>query len=212
MTFMVYGLGGHELMPLKRLFNPGVVDKTRAISPIHGINREGNHDNSQRDQQQQGIAEQTYQLIEHLPQDNPVLFAHQIMTSPVMTLTPQSVVAEALKLLQVRQFRHVPVVSPEGVLVGMISDRDILRYVGGLTEDYEQRQGIPNINDPIGHLMKTHVLTASVDTDVRYIARLFVEQRVGAMPIVKNGDLVGIITRSDVLRAVMRHFVLELWA
>ena len=211
MTFMVYGLGGHELMPLKRLFRPGVADKTRATSPVHGINREGNHDEP-REYQQQGIAEQAYRAIEHLSQDNPVLFAHQIMTSPVVTLTPQSAVIEALKLFQARQFRHVPVVSSEGFLVGMISDRDILRHIGGLTKHYEEQKGLHDTNDLIERLMQTHVLTASVDTDVRYIARLFVEQRIGAMPIVKDGELIGIITRSDILRAVMRHFVLELWA
>jgi len=46
--------------------------------------------------------------------------------------------------------------------------------------------------------MKTHLLTASADTDVCYIARLFVEQHIGAMLIVKEGYLVGIITRNDV--------------
>jgi len=60
--------------------------------------------------------------------------------------------------------------------------------------------------------MKFPVLTASRDTDVRYIARLFVEQRVGALPIVSDGELQGIIAHGDVLSAVMRHFVLELWA
>ncbi|MFV2031347.1 MAG: CBS domain-containing protein [Gammaproteobacteria bacterium] len=60
--------------------------------------------------------------------------------------------------------------------------------------------------------MKSPVLTASEDTDVRYIARLFVEQRIGALPIVADGELKGIVTRSDVLSAVMRHFVLQLWA
>ncbi len=60
--------------------------------------------------------------------------------------------------------------------------------------------------------MTPRVLTASVDTDVRYIARLFAEQHIGAMPVAKEGELKGIITRSDLLGAVMRHYGLELWA
>jgi len=59
--------------------------------------------------------------------------------------------------------------------------------------------------------MTPEVLTASTDTDIRYIARLFVERRIGAMPIVRNNKLAGIITRSDILSAVMRHFNLEIW-
>ena len=119
---------------------------------------------------------------------------------------------EAIKLFQAKQFRHVPVLSTEGAVAGMISERDILRYLGGVTESYEQRktQGIPS--QRVTQLMQSRVLTASADTDVRYIARLFVDRRVGAMPIVTAGKLVGIITRSDILRAVMRHFELELWA
>lgn len=60
--------------------------------------------------------------------------------------------------------------------------------------------------------MAPQVLTASIDTDVRHIARLFVEQHIGAMPIVKEEKLKGMITRSDVLGTVMRHYALELSA
>ena len=60
--------------------------------------------------------------------------------------------------------------------------------------------------------MTPRVLTANVDADARYIARLFVEQRIGAMPVATDGVLQGIITRSDVLGAIMWHYVLELWA
>ncbi len=123
----------------------------------------------------------------------------------------QVVVHEALALLRGRQVRHLPVVTSAGVLAGMISDRDLLRHLGGVSEEYRQLQR-GGIDEPIAKLMNAPVLSASRDTDVRHIARLFVEQRIGALPIVSDGELEGIIARSDVLRAVMRHFVLELWA
>ncbi len=158
------------------------------------------------------MAHLAYQSIDKLPQDSPALFANQVMISPVITLTIQAAINEAIKLFQANQFRHVPVLSSEGAVAGMISERDILRYLGGVTESYEKRktQGTPS--QRVTQLMQSRVLTASADTDVRYIARLFVDRRVGAMPIVTAGKLVGIITRSDILRAVMRHFELELWA
>jgi len=86
-----------------------------------------------------------------------------------------------------------------------------LHYVGGLGENY---QPLPrhNLNEHVEATMKTPVLTASQDTDVRHIARLFVSQRVGAMPIVSDGQVKGIITRNDILQAVMSNFLLELWA
>ncbi len=61
--------------------------------------------------------------------------------------------------------------------------------------------------------MKDHVLSASADTDARYIARLFVEQRIGALPMMNDQQrLAGMITRSDILKAVMIHFDLSLWS
>ena len=57
-----------------------------------------------------------------------------------------------------------------------------------------------------------NVITATPDTRIREIARLLIERRIGAMPIMdKYDNLVGIITRSDVLRAVVNHAPLELW-
>ena len=59
--------------------------------------------------------------------------------------------------------------------------------------------------------MRSPVLTAVETTDVRLIARLFVEYHIGAVPVLAGHEIAGIITRSDVLRAVMLHYGLELW-
>lgn len=211
MTFYVHGLSGHEVMPLVRLFDQRAVEKTHAIAPGHRVDTMEHHNDDVQKKQHSGVAVQSYQEIDQLPQSSPVLLANQIMTSPVVTLKSQDSIADAMGLFKTRQLRHIPVVTDNGVVEGILSDRDILRHMSGVTEGYEQHMPSARTNDRVGQLMKTQVLTASADTDVRYIARLFVEQRVGAMPIVIDGNLVGMITRSDVLGAVMRHFILELW-
>ena len=138
------------------------------------------------------------------------MFVRDCMSSPVVTVTPEMTLNEAVRLFQKSQFRHLPVISETGMLVGMVSDRDVLHYVSGLGEDYQPT--VPhNLNDHVERVMKTPVLTASQDTDVRHIARLFVSQHVGAMPIVREGALKGIITRNDILKAVMSNFIVELW-
>jgi len=210
MTFYVQGLNGHELMPLVKIFKEPVVEKTEAIVPKRAINEKEHHKGSSKHEQPQHAA-QAYQTVRQLPQIQTVVLADQIMSSPVVTLSPQSTVDEALALFRARQVRHLPIVSPTGLLVGIISERDVLRHLGGVAENYQQ-QAKPNRDERVVLLMKSPVLTASRDTDVRYITRLFVEQRVGALPIVSDDGLKGIITRCDVLIAVMRHFVLELWA
>lgn len=212
MTFYVQGLNGHEVMPLMRLFDRRLVEKIDGVASAPHIDTKIHHDDNPHKNKQPGLAVQSYQQIDQLTQDGPVLLASQVMISPVLTLKSYDSIADAIKLFQMHQFRHIPVVAENGVIEGIISDRDILHHLSGISEDYKYRKIPAKINEQISGLMKPSVLTATVDTDVRYIARLFVEQRIGAMPIVQDVRLTGMITRSDILTAVMRHFILELWA
>lgn len=208
-SFTIYGLNEHELMPLKKVFKDSIVEKTAATAAVHSIDDKEHHDpHAQRNRQH--LAEQAYSAVEQLPQNSLILLAEQVMTSPVVTLITEARISEALNQFQTNVFRHIPVVTSTGRLVGIISDRDILRYLAGMNESYQQQ--LPHTSDVrVEQVMTPRVLTASVDTDVRYIARLFVEQHIGAIPIAKEGELKGIITRSDVLHAVMRHHTLEWW-
>ncbi len=209
-SFTIYSLTNHELMPLEKVFKKPLVEKTDKIIAERPIDDMG-HKETPKQHDQQRLAEKTYQAIQKLPASPAVLLAGQVMSSPVVALAPEASISEALRQFQVNAFRHLPVVSSAGRLVGIVSDRDILGYLAGLTKSY--RQQLPQTSDSrIDQLMTPRVLAASVDTDVRYIARLFVEQHIGALPVAKEGELKGIITRSDVLGAVMRHYSLELWA
>lgn len=211
MTFMIYSLNGHERMPLEKVFKERVVEKTQSIAAQRPIEERG-HDDASEPHARQPSAAQAYRAVEQLPTSPSVLLAEQVMTAPVVTLTAEATITQALRQFQANAFRHVPVVSSAGRLVGIVSERDILRYLAGLTTSYQSLTSPANSNARIEQLMTPRVLTANVDTDVRYIARLFVEQRIGAMPVATDGVLQGIITRSDVLGAVMRHYILELWA
>jgi len=207
---MIYGLDGHELMPLEKLFKKPVVEKPQSIAAQPPIDEIG-HYGASEPHDRQASAAQAYRAVEHLPSSPAVLLAGQVMTVPVVTLSPEATLSEALRLFEDNAFRHVPAVTSAGRLVGVVSERDILRYLAGLTAS-GQVQIPPRSDASIARAMTPQVLTAGVDTDVRYIARLFVEQRIGAMPVAKDGTVLGIITRSDVLGAVMRHYILELWA
>ena len=219
MTFYVQGLNKHEEMPLVRLFGQYRVEKTVATEPSHLPDNKQHHsyvhekpNEDSQPKKHSGMAMQSYQAIDHIQDHGPLLLANQIMVSPVVSIRSSDSIAEAMKLFQKHHLRHIPVLAANGAVEGIVSDRDILRHLSGVTENYEQHITLAKTRDQVKQLMRTEVLTASIDTDVRYIARLFVEQRVGAMPIVVDGNLTGIITRSDILNAVMRHFILELWA
>ena len=144
--------------------------------------------------------------VEEGPNDD--LTARQIMASPVVSLPPDASLYEAWKLICDRRFRHVPVVDGDGRLLGIISDRDVLLRVAGIaaSEGEDAAGGGTSVRD----IMHARVLTARPDTRVPQIARTLLEERIGSMPIVDDtAGLIGMITRSDILRTLVGHDQLE---
>jgi len=212
MTFYTQGLNSQDLMPVVRLFNKKTVERIHKTDIKHRTGSKEHYTGETEQAMHSGSAIQSYHDTEQLPQSNPVLTASQIMSSDVTILNPHDSITDAIKLFKRTKLRHIPIITSNRRVVGILSDRDILHYLSRTSNDYTQQKSTVGNHDEIKRLMKSKVLTASTDTDVRFIARLFVEQHIGAMPIVTEGNLVGIITRSDVLGAVMRNFILELWA
>lgn len=137
----------------------------------------------------------------------PALVARQIMSSPVVTLPPAATIAEAWDLFRRRRFRHVPIVTPEGKILGVVSDRDLL---GGARRGSEgaSAEAPATVQDLMSHV----VITATADTEIRECARALSSNRISALPIVDDAhSLVGILTTSDILRCLMQNAPLDLW-
>lgn len=107
------------------------------------------------------------------------------MRRPVITVPPDMPATEAVALMRRAKLRHLPVVDGTGRLVGIVSDRDLRRPAS-----------------TVGEVMTPNVLTIGASTDVRHAARLMRERKIGSLPIVEDGKLVGILTETDVLRAL----------
>ncbi len=211
--FIEYGLNIQNPIPVQELFDRLAVAKTEKAAALRRTNPRLYHDHESDHDKAPGYsrtASHTYQAIGQMEQEKPALHAQQIMTSPVTCLNIEMTIAETLNLFRQYKYRHMPVTTDKGRLTGMVSDRDILHYTSGLSGSYEMQTG-HDTADPVSKIMSSPVLTANTETDVRYIARLFVGQHIGAMPIMSNGQLAGIISRTDIMRAVMQNFVLELW-
>ena len=216
MAFIVIGPGVHDPIKLNTLFDRRPVEKTAAIPATRRIKSSRSDDVAEdypdvliRRNRDQAFA--AYQRVEALHEEKPVVVAQQIMSSPVVTLTERATLDAAVLFIHARQFRHVPVTADDGDLIGMISDRDLLHALSGYDERYERPRAAADGNDRVTSLMRSPVLTAVENADVRLIARLFVEYHIGAVPVLTGQTIAGIITRSDVLRAVMLHYGLELW-
>ncbi len=108
------------------------------------------------------------------------------MVSPVATAAPHTTVDDARALIQRARIRHLPVLDA-GLLVGIVSDRD-LRGVTGAA--------------PVSERMTRTVFVLSPRTPLRQAAKLFRERRVGAMPVLSGRQVVGIVSVTDVIRAL----------
>jgi len=212
MTFYVEGRSKHELMPIERLFEKRLVNKTGQVNSLHTIDQKEWHEKDKNNQHNIHLINQSYRSAINKLDEDKVVYAEQVMSSTVETLTPDCTIHEATKLFQKYKFRHLPIVSSVGKLLGMVSDRDVLKALGSFYDDNDHDSSKININTAVENIMINEVLTANKKTDIRYIVLLFIENRVGSIPIMNKGAMIGIITRSDVLRSVLNHYEIELWA
>jgi CBS-domain-containing membrane protein len=117
------------------------------------------------------------------------------MTREVVTLTPGHALPLASDVMQRGRFRHLPVVNGDNRLVGMITHRDIL---AAQTSSLSAAAGaeLP-LEIPIADVMTRDVLTCSPQTAAHLAAQLLVEHKIGGLPVVDDGELVGIVTEAD---------------
>jgi acetoin utilization protein AcuB len=149
------------------------------------------------------------QQSEQSLQAKPVLLARDLMSSPVYTLSSDRPASEAWAEMTRRSIHHLPVTSVHGILVGIISDRDLLRQVPELTATTSLSQAA---HRTLADLMTRRVVSAAPTTNVRDIARLMLDERIHAVPILDGQRrLVGILTTRDLLRGIATHGPLELW-
>jgi NADH dehydrogenase len=116
------------------------------------------------------------------------LRVRDIMTRAVTTVPPTMPAQEVAALLGERRLAGVPVVDDAGRVRGMISEVDVLSRPGATAAD----------------IMTREITSVGEDTDVDEVLRLFVNQRLRRVPVLADGRLVGIVSRSDVLRGVLR--------
>ncbi|SEQ27209.1 CBS domain-containing protein [Neolewinella agarilytica] len=120
---------------------------------------------------------------------NPLTKVSTLMTSELITVPAFTPIGEAKKLLDKHSIHHLPVVSPEGKLEGILSHADFLKVV----EKYDASQTVSSI-------MSSHLAKLEPDDTVRTAANLFALNRFHALPVVEGEKLVGILTTLDLIR------------
>jgi len=129
-----------------------------------------------------------------------MLLVKDSMTREVVVLSPETTAAEALAICRERRVRHLPVLE-EGRLVGIISDRD-LRSAAPALGDPGRAEALGEIR--ISEVMTSDVVSARPDDPIEEAANAMRERRIGCLPVVEDDALVGIVTSSDVMEALVQ--------
>ena len=125
-----------------------------------------------------------------------MLTVAEIMTREPYTLGPDDTLASARKLMAEHHIRHIPVLSAEGTLIGVVTQRDILaagdsRVVNRKGEAGEEKYVA------LSAIMTTPVQTVDENASLRGTAMHLQKNKLGCLPVLRKGKLVGIITDSD---------------
>ncbi len=120
------------------------------------------------------------------------------MDTVVPTLDPETRVLKAVDFLLDHEVTGAPVVDSGGTLVGIITETDLLKLVT------EGIGGEPPTGATVAEFMTTDVITVPPTVDIYYVAGMFLANKFRRLPVVDGGEIVGAITRYDLLRVIRK--------
>jgi len=126
----------------------------------------------------------------------------ELMTTAVKTVRPWTAVLEARRLLQSERIRHLLVTSAEGYVQGIVTDRDIRGCLPPSEASASSAELEALLGEiPVEKVMSRSVITIGPEADAAAAARLMLEHKIGAVPVVHQSRPIGIVTETDFVRA-----------
>jgi len=129
------------------------------------------------------------------------LSVRDIMSRDPVTIAPDAPLGAALTTMRKREIRHLPVVEPDGRLVGIVTDRDLRQATLARVHALRETERDVLVQD----VMTCAVVTIEADAPMARAAALMYERRIGSVPVVEGGRLAGIVTERDLLLALIRE-------
>lgn len=121
--------------------------------------------------------------------------AADIMITRLVTFMPDTNIHEAIRVLLDKRISGAPVVDADGSLVGMLSKKDCLKIV--FSSQYHDDRG-----GPVRDFMSTPVETLDASQDLVSVAQLFLDSHFRRFPVLRDGKLVGQVSRADILKVL----------
>lgn len=153
-------------------------------------------------------AQAAYKKMTHIDTREPIYQVEQLMCDVVVTVNEETTLQECYEIMVKHKIKQIPVRSLENKLEGIITQKKILDV---LINDLDYANH--TVNKPVLNFMSTNIITTDPISDIRRVAKVMVDFNFNAMPIVTQKDsIVGIVSRTDILKAVATIPPLQLWA
>lgn len=126
------------------------------------------------------------------------------MTKPVITIKPDMPVPEALNLMRIEKVRRFPIIDKSRNLVGIVSINDLLNASPSQATSlsmWEINYLLSKLT--VKEVMKENVITVTEDTPLEEAARIMADKKIGCLPVVRNKEVVGIITETDLFKTFL---------
>ena len=131
----------------------------------------------------------------------------QWMSNPAIVAPETMTLPETRRLMREQRIRRLPVVDADGQLVGIVTEGDINRVSDSHVTDVRDFNLYHRIADlPIHDVMTHDVVTVSPDTSIGEVAQRLLDHRIGGVPVIEQGRIVGVITESDLFRVIVTTY------
>jgi len=149
------------------------------------------------------------------------MLASDLMTTPIISIAPSASIGEAVNLMLRHHISGLPVITTDGALVGIVSEGDFLRRTelaterkrprwieflepGKLAGEYALAHG-----RKVGEVMTDRVITVGPNSALDEIVDIMIGSHIKRLPVIDNGAVVGMVSRSDLLRALSQTLATE---
>jgi acetoin utilization protein AcuB len=132
------------------------------------------------------------------------MFVGERMSHPVLTVRPEMPIQDALKMMHTEHVRRLPVVGSRGEMLGIVTENDLLNASPSEATTlsvWEISYLLSKIT--VERIMKRDMITADEDMPLEEAARIMADHKIGSLPVLRDGELVGIITETDVFKVFL---------
>lgn len=128
-----------------------------------------------------------------------------IMVTTLNTVTEEQTLADVAKIMKSRSIQHVLVTSETVDLVGLISDRDIKKFLSPFAgSEYENHKDRATLDVQVGKVMRKEVITSVPNEDLSSGIEKLLFHRINSLPVVDGARLVGLVTTADFLKVLLK--------